>query len=81
LWSLPCFIDAQVKSQSAGTGRTVQDLKAKLEKLRSEADDCELIARLANDIHKRELFLRLAVDLRTMARDIETVIAARPIPK
>jgi hypothetical protein len=36
---------------------------------------------LANDIHKRELFLRLAVDLRTMARDIETVIAARPIPK
>ena len=59
----------------------MQDLKAKLEKLRSEADDCELIARLANDIHKRELFLRLAVDLRTMARDIKTVIAARPIPK
>jgi hypothetical protein len=59
----------------------VQDLKAKLEKLRTEADDCELIARLANDIHKRELFLRLAVDLRTMARDVETVIATRPIPK
>ena len=59
----------------------MQDLKAKLEKLRSEADDCELIARLANDIHKRELLLRLAVDLRTMARDIEIVIAARPIPK
>ena len=59
----------------------MQDLKAKLEKLRTEAEDCELIGRLANDIHKRELFLRLAVDLRTMARDIETVIATRPMPK
>jgi hypothetical protein len=59
----------------------VQDLKAKLEKLRAEADDCELIGRLATDIHKRELFLRLAVDLRGIARDIETVIATRPIPK
>ena len=58
--------------------RTVQDLKAKLEKLRTEAEDCELIGRLATDIHKRELFLRLAVDLRSMARDIEAMIATRP---
>ena len=56
----------------------VQDLKAKLEKLRTEADDCEIIGRLATDIHKRELFLRLAVDLRGMARDIEAMIATRP---
>jgi hypothetical protein len=56
----------------------VQDLKAKLEKLRAEAEDCELIGRLATDVHKRELFLRLAVDLRGMARDIEAMIATRP---
>ena len=56
----------------------MQDLKAKLEKLRTEAEDCELIGRLATDIHKRELFLRLAVDLRSMARDIEAMIATRP---
>ena len=56
----------------------MQDLKAKLEKLRTEAEDCELIGRLATDIHKRELFLRLAVDLRGMARDIEAMIAIRP---
>ena len=56
----------------------MQDLKAKLEKLRTEADDCEIIGRLATDIHKRELFLRLAVDLRGMARDIEAMIATRP---
>ena len=56
----------------------MQDLKAKLEKLRTEAEDCELIGRLATDIHKRELFLRLAVDLRGMARDIEAMIATPP---
>ena len=56
----------------------MRDLKAKLEKLRTEAEDCELIGRLATDIHKRELFLRLAVDLRGMARDIEAVITTRP---
>jgi hypothetical protein len=60
---------------------TVQDLKAKLEKLRIEAEDCEFIGMLATDSHKRALFLKLAVDLRAMARDIETVIATRPIPK
>jgi hypothetical protein len=56
----------------------VQDLEVKLEKLRAEAEDCELIGRLATDVHKRELFLRLAVDLRGMARDIEAMIATRP---
>jgi hypothetical protein len=59
----------------------VQDLKAKLEKLLTEAEDCEIIGMLATDAHKRALFLKLAVDLRGMARDIETVIATRPIPK
>jgi two-component sensor histidine kinase len=34
-----------------------------------------LIAKLATDLNKRELFKRLAVDLRTMARDIRSVIA------
>ena len=56
----------------------MQDLEVKLEKLRAEAEDCELIGRLATDVHKRELFLRLAVDLRGMARDIEAMIATRP---
>ena len=56
----------------------MQDLKAKLEKLRTEAEDCELIGRLVTDVHKRELFLRLAVDLRGMARDIGELIATRP---
>jgi hypothetical protein len=49
--------------------------QCKLEKLRSE--DCELIASLATDIRKPTLFARLALDLRSMARDVEAMIAAR----
>jgi hypothetical protein len=55
----------------------MEDMTAKLEKLLNEAEDCELIGRLATDLKKRELFKRLAVDLRSMARDIETLVAGR----
>ncbi len=55
----------------------MQDLRENLEKLLTEAEDCELIGRLATDPKKRELFERLATDLRQMARDIEAMIAGR----
>lgn len=55
----------------------MEDLSAKLEKLLIEAEDCELIGRLSGDLKKRELFKKLALDLRAMARDIELVIANR----
>ena len=55
----------------------MQDLREKLEKLLTEAEDCQLIGRLATDPKKRELFERLATDLRQMARDIEAMIAGR----
>jgi hypothetical protein len=55
----------------------MQDMQAKLEKLLTEAEDCALIAKLAPNERKRELFERLAADLREIARDIERVIAAR----
>jgi hypothetical protein len=55
----------------------MDDLRAKLEKLLTEAEDCELIGRLAMDKSKRELFQRLAVDLRSMAKDIGDMIGKR----
>ena len=55
-------------------------MSAKLEKLLSEAEDCELIGKLATDLNKRVLFQKLAVDLRAMARDIQVVIAGRVGP-
>ena len=55
----------------------MEDLGAKLEKLLSEADDCDLIGKLATDPSKRELFTKLAVDLRGMASEIQSVIDRR----
>ena len=55
----------------------MEDLTAKLEHLLTEAEDCEIIGRLAADAKKRELFKRLAIDLRSMAREIEALVALR----
>jgi SepF-like predicted cell division protein (DUF552 family) len=55
----------------------MKDLKAELEKLLTNAEDCELIARLATDKRKRETFGRIAGQLREMASDLKADIAAR----
>jgi hypothetical protein len=55
----------------------VEDLRARLEKLLTEAEDCALIGKLASDAKKRDLFNKLATDLRRMAGDVEAVIASR----
>ena len=55
----------------------MEDLRAKLEKLLIEAEDCELIGRVATDPDKRELFKKLAVGLRGMAHDIQAMIYTR----
>jgi hypothetical protein len=55
----------------------MEDLNSKLEKLFIEAEDCALIGRLATDPNKRELFKKLAFDLRSMAEDIKIVTAGR----
>ena len=46
----------------------MEDLSARLEKLLTEAEDCDLIGKLATDLKKRALFQKLASDLRSMAR-------------
>ena len=55
----------------------MQDMKAHLEKLRSDAAECALIRDLSTDPAKRELFTRLADHLNTLAGEIETAIAAK----
>ena len=55
----------------------MQDLHTKLEQYRLEAEDCELISKLALDVKKRAFFARLAVQFREMARDLEGQIAVR----
>ena len=55
----------------------MEDLQARLEKLLIDADDCALIGKLATDVRKRDLFNRLASDLRGMAIDVQAVIALK----
>ena len=53
----------------------MEDIQARLEKLLADAEDCALIAKLATDVKKRDLFNRLATDLRGLASDVQAVIA------
>jgi hypothetical protein len=53
----------------------MQDMKAHLEKLRSDAAECALIRDLATDPEKRALFTRLADHLGALASEVEAAIA------
>ncbi len=55
----------------------MQDMKAHLEKLRTDAAECALIRDLATDIRKRELFARLAEHLNLLAGEVEAAIAGK----
>lgn len=55
----------------------MKDMRAHLEKLRSDAAECALIRDLATDPIKRELFTRLAEHLATLAREVETAISVK----
>ncbi|UFX43026.1 hypothetical protein HAP47_0027870 [Bradyrhizobium sp. 41S5] len=49
----------------------MKDMQAHLEKLRLEAEECELISKLATNKTKKELFAKLAAHHRTLADEVE----------
>lgn len=53
------------------------DLEATLERFETLAAECELIAKLATDGAKRELYLRLSLRYRELATDMLKVIATK----
>ena len=55
----------------------MKDLTDRLQQLLADAEDCDLIGKLATDMTKRETFKRLADQLRKAAADIEQVIAQK----
>ena len=55
----------------------MEDLQATLARLLTDAEDCALIGKLAADENKRDLFNRLAADLRSMASDVHAVMALK----
>jgi hypothetical protein len=54
----------------------MQDIAVRLEKLRKDAAECELLRDLAIDKRKRELFGKLADQLNMLATEVERTIAA-----
>ena len=52
----------------------MKDLQAHLEKLRMEIADCEMIARLATDKVKQQLFIKLAEHYRVLASEVERAV-------
>jgi uncharacterized protein YdcH (DUF465 family) len=52
----------------------MKDMLAHLEKLRKETAECEIIAKLALDDRKRELFARLADHYRELADEIDRMV-------
>ena len=52
----------------------MKDMQAQLEKLRTEAAECELIANLTTDKAKQELFTKLAQHYKVLAFEVERAI-------
>jgi hypothetical protein len=52
----------------------MRDMRAHLETLRTETADCEMIARLATDKAKQELFTKLAEHYKVLASEVERAI-------
>jgi hypothetical protein len=55
----------------------MKDLRERLERLHTDAEDCALISKLATDKKKRETFARLAQHLRRLANDVAAAIAEK----
>ena len=58
----------------------MKDMLAQLEKLRTQAAECEMIRDLATDAQKRELFARLADHFKVLAAEVERAIGGDAKP-
>ncbi len=54
----------------------MQDIRQRLEKLRTDAEECLLISRLATNRAKREAFEALAEKYNRMAEELEELLAS-----
>ncbi|WIG50961.1 MAG: hypothetical protein OJF48_001878 [Afipia sp.] len=57
----------------------MKDVKIRIEKLQTDALDCEIIAKLATNSAKRESFERLADAYRRMAAELQDLIESGKI--
>jgi hypothetical protein len=72
---------AQIAQRRTGAGfvggHAMTDLECRLDRFEALAADCELIAKLATDGAKRELYLRLALHYRELLADMRKAIATK----
>jgi hypothetical protein len=64
--------------KSSPKAGSMKDFNPRFEKLLIQAEDCDLIAKQAPNTKKRELFAKLATDLRAMAHDVRAKMAEQP---
>ncbi|MGY4259783.1 hypothetical protein ACVI1L_006851 [Bradyrhizobium sp. USDA 4516] len=57
----------------------MKDMQAHLEKLRTEAEECELISKLATNASKKELFAKMAAHHKALADEVERAMLDRKI--
>jgi hypothetical protein len=57
-------------------GDAMRDIRKHLEKLRTDAAECETVSEVSTDRTKRDLFARLAAHLTTLANEVERVLTA-----
>jgi hypothetical protein len=51
----------------------MNDIRARIEKLLADAEECTLISKFSTIPEKREVFQKLAEDYRKMMRELETI--------
>lgn len=59
----------------------MKDLRDRLEKLRTDAEDCLLISKLATSPVKRQTFLTLSEQYKALADSLERTIASGEVPE
>ncbi len=59
----------------------MKDIKARLEKIRLDAEDCLLISKLSTNGSKRETFRKLAAEYQKMAQELEAFLVKGGIPE
>ncbi|MDI4237269.1 hypothetical protein AAFX91_12760 [Bradyrhizobium sp. 31Argb] len=59
----------------------MKDMQAHLEKLRNEAEECDLISKLATNATKKALFAKLAEHYRALVKEVEQAIAASSVDR
>jgi hypothetical protein len=54
----------------------MRDMRKHLEKLRTDAAECETVSQVSTDSTRRDLFAKLAAHLTTLANEVERVLSA-----